>query len=386
MTSTNDTPLSPDAKQQSKQTSSSVVTKDVSEADSSSDPKDQDTGEQPEKSTGKSKLPALVRALIFIVIVITACVFIYKAILNHNADQEDVFSDFSQDTVITPKVPRASVVAPDKQEGKSDSTFDETVPVEPDALDDTSPQDNSDFAPDIVEPMEGISAGIVQHEESSTASKSYDTLDQILALEQIVQNQRSELASMKQSLDTLNDTVETYEEQTLKRRAIMQHFATFRRAVLGGESYATSLDALLASELVKPEIKEQLAYFSSHQSDGISSMGDIRANFNVAITGYYHQGESLPEDARWWEKVTHWFKSLIVIRKTGAEHNGQDDESILARTEALVLSGEIDEALDELRKLSVRTSPHFHTWQRQASRNLESRKLLRSLEPKLSGL
>ncbi len=68
---------------------------------------------------------------------------------------------------------------------------------------------------------------------------------------------------------------------------------------------------------------------------------------------------------------------LVSMRKIGAEHQGDDDATIIARVEHYAKHNQLKDAVEEAQKLSVQASPHFKEWRKIAYETLEMQRIIK---------
>lgn len=93
----------------------------------------------------------------------------------------------------------------------------------------------------------------------------------------------------------------------------------------------------------------------------VSKAEELAERLTQTARDYLHIA-STNEDASVWDKTIHNLTSSIHIRKVGTNHQGDDDGAIIARAEAQIDSGDIDEALAELDQLSPNAAEFFASW------------------------
>jgi len=147
-----------------------------------------------------------------------------------------------------------------------------------------------------------------------------------------------------------------------------------QEAVRAGRPYATELAAL---ETLRPDLKEALVPLAQSSATGIPTLASLQEQFAHTITPALS-----PEDSG--KSLTQNLRSLVKIRKIGGTQTGADDQSVIARAEAKLASGDIAQALQETETLSPRAVQSFAAWQERAQTHLAAHAALAVLQTKLA--
>ena len=162
------------------------------------------------------------------------------------------------------------------------------------------------------------------------------------------------------------------ENRSLKRQVEMlkkqQHHITLNAAVSGlnfaitnGDNFEASLMQLANMRDTPLTISRGIATLDALPTRQVSKAEELAERLTQTARDYLHIA-STNEDASVWDKTIHNLTSSIHIRKVGTNHQGDDDGAIIARAEAQIDSGDIDEALAELDQLSPNAAEFFASW------------------------
>ncbi len=269
-------------------------------------------------------------------------------------------------------VPEVVEEAPQPDRTPSDETEEVLEPPASDAIDmpwDVMPEVESE--PELSKPT------VREPDSTPPVSQITDTQKNDEALHERIDRLEMEVQALRQAL-------EETQEQTTKERGVLQLFALFKQQVLMAQPYRTELHGLLESALLSDTLKGKLRWFETYEKQGVISQEALALEFRRELARFYRgTGQKTSQDTG--EALRNWLGTLVTVRKVGDSHRDDSDGSILARLEVQVEKRQWKLALDEVRRLSVRATPHFDDWMRKVHAHVESRQLLRSLERDLFG-
>lgn len=133
----------------------------------------------------------------------------------------------------------------------------------------------------------------------------------------------------------------------------IHHHAPYREAL-------RDFQALITEE---PHLYQMAESLLPYADEGLAKPETLKATFNTALqTALAPSGK--PTDSTW-DGIKQNLSGLITVRKVGAEHNGNDEESLLARAEALVAEDRGPEAEQLIAALPEDKAEPFALWRAQ---------------------
>ncbi len=189
------------------------------------------------------------------------------------------------------------------------------------------------------------------------------------------QRYQEKIDALEAELSTLRGSLKKAKRDTKEQRELLKRFHVFSELMLEGKNAETAYRRLMK---YAPEyIEDDMAFFAPLVTTGIADIDQLKALFSRSVEAAF--SPSQPEEAAGaWAHATHWFKSLVVVRKTGF-HEGEDDETIIARAEQELQQGDVDQAISELEGLSVENSKYFSDFMRKARINIQARHKLKKM-------
>jgi|GEM_PF-978375 len=188
------------------------------------------------------------------------------------------------------------------------------------------------------------------------------------------------------------------EVASLKSNAVFQDKAAIANAinlltslqrlsnkVAMGKSFADELNAFVdkyGSNTDKP-FEDAIAALTPYSLSGIPTQESLLASFDDAMQTITKTGDSLPENAGFWEKLWFNISHLISVRKVDKTQTGTGVEAITGRAEDYLERGETEAAVAEINTLPDATKAAFSAWLDEAQIATLTPSLLDSLEEKV---
>lgn len=181
------------------------------------------------------------------------------------------------------------------------------------------------------------------------------------------------LAKQEAELKTLHEKLETVASRSDDRLLILSSFMQFKNAFLQGAAFTAPLrqmEELFDGDTSKLQLLDE---FAPYAQTGAPTLAALQTDFQQNIASIF---TSEAAEHSWLRSL----RSLVTIRKIGAKHSGGDDESIIARAEALLNEGQVSGALQELASLTPPARATLSPWLSKAESYLSLRQSLDQLE------
>lgn len=212
----------------------------------------------------------------------------------------------------------------------------------------------------------------------------------IATLEARMEARREAMATLQDELSELRESYQATLRDARHNSDILKRYTRFKALLLDGKPYRTELQALLQASGLPEAIAAKLRWFQDHSKDGLPTLTTLKQQFNQALYRYYNGPDAATDRSEtgttthsMWQRLKEWGSGLVQIRKVGSSHTDDSDTSILARAESYVRQGNIGMALEEIRRLSVKTAPHFSQWRKQATSYRQARDYIKTIEASL---
>ncbi|MBY0355213.1 MAG: hypothetical protein K2Q12_05730, partial [Rickettsiales bacterium] len=144
-----------------------------------------------------------------------------------------------------------------------------------------------------------------------------------------------------------------------------------------------ALAILLNMDGLDGESYAALGTLQGISEEGMPSSLELKKQFNRSLQDYLSREVSPTQSGGLWADMRDRLGSLVHVRKVGAQHRGDDDASIIARSEAFIETQALDKAVKEMAMLSGDAAPHFHQWRMQARQRLKTLATFKTLEQRL---
>jgi hypothetical protein len=145
-----------------------------------------------------------------------------------------------------------------------------------------------------------------------------------------------------------------------RKLAKIRAFYALQTALFSGKPYVN--EYAVFSDLVGEEndYSEALDIINSYAEEGVPSEQTLLKEFMHLV----RQSLNLPppEDAPFFERLSHNVSSLVTIRKVGENQKGLDMQAIFARTESHLKKGELEAAVAEIQSMNISDQALFSSW------------------------
>lgn len=240
----------------------------------------------------------------------------------------------------------------------------------------------------IVQALEH-SAPVIQPEPLSDIQPQIDALQlRLKALEETpaptapsaapLDNARlDKVLAMEDSIRALREDINNTERQRWQSIQLLTSFERLEHQILHYEPYAGAFAAFKLATQSIDEADIWHTLLAPYQHEGIASPESLMAQFEAAREVVLTSSDKANEDI--WSQVKQNVSQLVQVRKTGANHPGDDPESILARAQHALEHEEYNVVLSELHQLPSETQPLFNDFVEELKRTREIHALLSSI-------
>ena len=178
--------------------------------------------------------------------------------------------------------------------------------------------------------------------------------------------------------DTLHNAlkqVSAVQDRSSQKLASIALFSQLRETASRGASFKTMLDPLLELNKANPKTNALLLQLLPVATTGLHSAEELQKQFTTTLDATLQRDKG--------SSFAHNLAKLIRIRKIG-EQTGNDDESILARTEKAVAAQDLPAAIKHLDTLSTEAKKLMAPWVRAAQEHLNAQSTLTALQLSLA--
>jgi len=140
--------------------------------------------------------------------------------------------------------------------------------------------------------------------------------------------------------------------QKFSRGGALLLLARLRVDLLQGRPCGVQLESVRSLVVEMEDLIELLETLRSPCENGIMTRSELEREFRLVINDMMPlSGESA--DGGWWDKIHGVFRRLVTIRPINPGGNSRRPADILGKTQALLISGNLADALATIEKLSV---------------------------------
>jgi predicted nucleic acid-binding Zn-ribbon protein len=185
-------------------------------------------------------------------------------------------------------------------------------------------------------------------------------------------------AALSQRLDTVAAAQERMRQGATGEAAVILALGQLQTAVVEGRSYGDLLDHLARLTAGREGFAEPVAALRPMAETGVVSREALRLAFEPAGVEIVRAGLE-GKEGDWAERSLARLRSLIVIRRTGADVEGESPAAIVSRAEAALAVGEVDKAVAELSALQGPAQAAAADWIGKAKAHLAAQRALAEL-------
>lgn len=163
---------------------------------------------------------------------------------------------------------------------------------------------------------------------------------------------------MMAEVRALRKEVESSEAQKWQIIQMLSAYDRLEEQIIAGEPYRRSLYGFRLAAQTLPDHKLLTAPLIDHQKKGIATKASLQSEFEQAYQSWQNaDGDNAGGDVL--QSIKRNVSQLVTVRKTGADHQGVDAGSVLARLEHAIGQADLTAALAECSSLPTEVQPYF---------------------------
>jgi uroporphyrinogen-III synthase len=212
--------------------------------------------------------------------------------------------------------------------------------------------------------------------EADTSALKADTSalkSEIVALRAAMQSLDQTVAGQKSSVDKATEAATasvTHEQQALaaaRGSAVVAVAAHIGAAVAAGLPFATDLTLLQPLTQGDAKLTELIGTLQPTAAKGVASRASLAATFPAMAKAA--MADDLADNS-FWQRLLGKLKSVVSLRRIGADVAGDSVEAKLARAEAAANAGDVPQAVELVKSLPAQTSRATADWLARAEAHL----------------
>jgi hypothetical protein len=185
-----------------------------------------------------------------------------------------------------------------------------------------------------------------------------------------VERLNGQVGSLSGRLDKIDAVLANRHQQALRAEATILSVGQLRAALATSKPFAKQLAAVRAMVANDAEINGVLDQMQPYADSGVETSDDLTRDFsrlapNLVRTAIVGDGNS------WWRQALYHIESVVSIRRTGADVQGDSTDAVVARAEAKLDEDDLAGAIAMLQGLSGAAadlaSPWIHDAQHRVS-------------------
>ena len=153
------------------------------------------------------------------------------------------------------------------------------------------------------------------------------------------------LTAMAERVATLETALTTTRDEVRAGRSdsLVLAVGHLREAVSRGDAFAAELAALKGVAGGNRAVAGAMAPLAARASGGVATLATLKARFDSTAAAVARAALA-PETGGWADRTVARLATVVTIRRTGADVKGDTPTAILARAEATLRDGKLDEA------------------------------------------
>jgi hypothetical protein len=205
---------------------------------------------------------------------------------------------------------------------------------------------------------------------------------EITALRAAMQALDQTVAGQKASVDKATEaaTASNANEQkalaAARGSAVIGIAARISAALTAGQPFTTDLALLQPLAQGDAKLTELIATLQPSAARGVASRASLAAAFPKMAKAAL--AEDLADDS-FWQRLLGKLKSVVSLRRVGADVPGDSVEAKLARAEAAVNAGDLPRAVELVKSLPTQTAPATADWLARAEAHLGAQRAVDQL-------
>jgi len=196
---------------------------------------------------------------------------------------------------------------------------------------------------------------------------------EIVALRAALQSLDQAVAGQKASVDKAAEAAQASasgEQKAIaaaRGSAVIGIAARISAALVAGQPFANDLALLQPLAQGDAKLGALIAALQPHAAKGVASRASLAASFPAMAKAA--MAEDLADDS-FWQRLLGKLKSVVSLRRVGADVQGDSVEAKLARAEAAIGAGDLPKAVELVKSLPTQTSRATADWLARAEAHL----------------
>jgi hypothetical protein len=176
-----------------------------------------------------------------------------------------------------------------------------------------------------------------------------------------VERLNGQVSSLSGRLDKVDAALADKRQRTLRSEATILAVGQLRAALETSKPFAKQLSGVRALVQGDTEINGVLDQMQPFADSGVETAEDLTRDFNrlardLVRTAVVGNGQS------WWRQAVYHIESVISIRRTGADVQGDSTDAVVARAEAKLDEDDLPAAVETLQALSGAAADLASSW------------------------
>jgi uroporphyrinogen-III synthase len=205
---------------------------------------------------------------------------------------------------------------------------------------------------------------------------------EIVALRAALQSLDQAVAGQKASVDKAAEAAQASasgEQKAIaaaRGSAVIGIAARISAAITAGQPFAADLALLQPLAQGDARLGELIAALQPQAAKGVASRAALAASFPAMAKAA--MADDLADDS-FWQRLLGKLKSVVSLRRTGADVPGDSAEAKLARAEAALNAGDLPKAVEQVKSLPAQTSRATSDWVARAETHLAAQRAVDQL-------
>jgi len=214
--------------------------------------------------------------------------------------------------------------------------------------------------------------------EADTSSLKSEIVALRAALQSLDQAVAGQKASVDKAAEAAQASVSGEQKAIAAARgsAVIGIAARLSAAITAGQPFAADLNLLQPLAQGDAKLGEPIAAVQPQAAKGVTSRAALSASFPAMAKAA--MADDLADDS-FWQRLLGKLKSVVSLRRTGADVPGDSAEAKLARAEAALQAGDLAKAVELVKSLPTQTSRATTDWLARAEAHLAAQRAVDQL-------
>jgi hypothetical protein len=176
-----------------------------------------------------------------------------------------------------------------------------------------------------------------------------------------VERLNGQVSNLSGRLDKVDAALADKRQKTLRSEATILAVGQLRAALATSKPFAKQLSAVRALVQGDTEINGVLDQMQPFADSGVETAEDLARDFNRLAPGLVRTAV-VGDGQSWWRQAVYHIESVISIRRTGANVQGDATDAVVARAEAKLDEDDLPGAVETLQALSGAAADLASSW------------------------